>query len=254
MNFINKYKSANFNFRKKGHKIKYIILHYTAIKSDYEAIQHLIDKQNKVSSHFLINKKGKIFSLVDLRKRAWHAGQSFWKGDKDINSNSIGIELDNTGHYINFEKYTKNQIDSLVKLLSFLKKKYDISNLNFLGHSDISPYRKNDPGEKFPWKKLSKYNLGFFPIKLTEREYVKVKKKLNLNLNLNKNKSLNQSVLYMLSNIGYDISHIEKNNRKNFFLLIRAYQMHFRQKLVNGKLDKETLKLIVSHFNQTLTI
>ena len=85
---------------------------------------------------------------------------------------------------------------------------------------------------------------------MTEREYLKVKKKLNLS----KNNSLNQSVLYMLSNIGYDISQIGKNNRKNFFLLIRAYQMHFRQKVVNGKLDKETLKMIVSHFNQTLTI
>ncbi len=249
MKFINKYKSVNFNLRKKGHKIKYVILHYTAIKSDYKAIQHLIDKKNKVSSHFLINKKGKIFSLVDLKKRAWHAGKSFWKGDRDINSDSIGIELDNTGHYLNFEKYTKKQIDSLIKLLNFLKKKYDIDNLNFLGHSDISPYRKNDPGEKFPWKKLFKYNLGFLPYKLTEREYIKIKKKLNLN----KNKSLNQKVIYMLSNIGYDISQIEEN-KKNFFLLIRAYQMHFRQKLVNGKLDKETLKMIVSHFNQTLTI
>ena len=176
MKFINKYKSVNFNLRKKGHKIKYIILHYTAIKSDYNAIQHLTDKNNKVSSHFLINKKGKIFNLVNLKKRAWHAGQSFWKGDRDINSNSIGIELDNTGHYINFERYTKNQIDSLIELLNFLKKKYDINNLNFLGHSDIAPYRKNDPGEKFPWKKLSKHNLGFFPNKLTEREYLKVKR------------------------------------------------------------------------------
>jgi len=250
MKFINKYKSVNFNLRKKGHKIKYIILHYTAIKSDYKAIQHLTDKNNKVSSHFLINKKGKIFNLVNLKKRAWHAGQSSWKGDMDINSNSIGIELDNTGHYINFERYTKKQIDSLIKLLNFLKKKYKIGNINFLGHSDISPYRKNDPGEKFPWKKLSKHNLGFFPKKLTEREYLQVKKKLNLS----KNNSLNQSVLYMLSNIGYDISQIGKNNRKNFFLLIRAYQMHFRPKVVNGKLDKETLKMIVSHFNQTLTI
>ncbi len=250
MKFINKYKSVNFNLRKKGYKIKYIILHYTAIRSDYEAIKHLINKKNKVSSHFLINKKGKIFSLVDLKKRAWHAGKSFWKGDRDINSNSIGIELDNTGHYINFERYTKKQVDSLIKLLKFLKKKYDIENLNFLGHSDISPFRKNDPGEKFPWKKLYKHNLGFFPIDLNEREYKKIKQKLNLK----KNKLLNKQVLYMLSKIGYDISQIEKNNKKNFFLLIRSYQMHFRQKLVNGKLDQETLKMIVSHFNQILTI
>ena len=87
-------------------------------------------------------------------------------------------------------------------------------------------------------------------MKLNEKEYLKVKKRLNLN----KNKSLNQNILFMLSNIGYDVSKIGKNNRKNFSLLIRAYQMHFRQKIVNGKLDKETLKMIVSHFNQILTI
>ena len=126
----------------------------------------------------------------------------------------------------------------------------DIDNLNFLGHSDISPFRKSDPGEKFPWRELFKNNLGFFPIELTEGEYKKIKKQLKLK----QNKSLKQSVLYMLSKIGYDISQIEKNNKENFFLLIRAYQMHFRQKLVNGKLDKETLKLIICHFNQILTI
>ena len=116
MKFINKYISVNFNLRKKGHKIKYIILHYTAIKSDYEAIKHLIDKKNKVSSHFLINKKGKIFSLVDLKKRAWHAGRSFWKGDRDINSNSIGIELD------------KKQLDKVYKtFLTFADKNKEVS-------------------------------------------------------------------------------------------------------------------------------
>ncbi|MFL2510334.1 MAG: N-acetylmuramoyl-L-alanine amidase [Alphaproteobacteria bacterium] len=250
MKFINKYKSANFNTRKKGHRIKFIILHYTAIKSDYEAIKHLIDKKNKVSSHFLVNKKGKIFSLVDSKKRAWHAGKSFWKGDMDINSSSIGIELDNTGHYLNFERYPKKQIDSLINLLNFLKNKFKIDDQNFLSHSDISPYRKNDPGEKFPWKKLLKCNLGFTPKALSQKEYETIKK----NLNLKRNKTLKQSALYMLSNIGYDISLAKKNNSKYFFMLIRAYQMHHRQKLVNGKLDNETVKLIASHFNQTLTI
>ena len=231
MKFINKYKSVNFNVRKKGHKIKYIILHYTAIKSDYKAIQHLIYKKNKVSSHFLINKKGKIFSLVDLKKRAWHAGQSFWKGDRDINSSSIGIELDNTGHYINFERYTKNQIDSLIKLLNFLKKKYDIDNLNFLGHSDISPYRKNDPGEKFPWKKLSKYQIGTWhnlnhkKLEKLRKLSVNIKEKLEFFKNLNK--------------IGYLKTKISNNQKK----LIKSFQRRYRQELINGKIDQECLKI-----------
>ena len=242
--------SPNFGKRAIGFSVNLLLIHYTGMKTCTQALKRLSDPASGVSSHYLINETGVVYRLVDERYRAWHAGVSQWKGISNLNNNSIGIELENPGHEFGYIAFSKKQMEALVFLCKELKSRYDIQANWVLGHSDISPFRKNDPGEKFPWKKLSKHNLGFFPKKLTEREYLQVKKKLNLS----KNNSLNLSVLYMLSNIGYDISQIGKNNRKNFFLLIRAYQMHFRQKVVNGKLDKETLKMIVSHFNQTLTI
>ena len=115
MKFIDKYKSANFNKRKKGTFLNYIILHYTAMKDYKEALSQLCDKNNKVSSHFLINKSGDIYYLVNIMNRAWHAGKSKWRKVSDINSESIGIEIDNSGHLYNFENYTSKQIDSLIK-------------------------------------------------------------------------------------------------------------------------------------------
>ena len=114
MKLINKYKSPNYSFRKKPFLIKYVIIHYTAINSYNGAIQYLCNKSNKVSSHFLINKLGDIYYLVNIKYRAWHAGISYWKKEGDINSNSIGIELDNSGHHLNFEKYTSKQISSII--------------------------------------------------------------------------------------------------------------------------------------------
>ena len=163
MKFIEKYKSPSFDIRKKGTFLSYIILHYTAIKDYNEALSHLCKKENKVSSHFLINKSGEIFYLVDILNRAWHAGQSYWRGVTDINSESIGIEIDNSGHYLDFEDYTLKQINSLIKLLKYICNKFSINNQNILGHSDIAPYRKLDPGIKFPWTKLNNVNLSFLP-------------------------------------------------------------------------------------------
>jgi len=245
MKYINKYKSPNFNERKKGSKIKFIILHYTAMRSDKKALDYLSYIKNKVSSHFLINKKGCIFNLVDLKMRAWHAGLSFWNDEIDINSYSLGIELDNSGHHINFEKYTKKQIYSLIKLLRYLKKKFNIRDENILGHSDISPYRKIDPGEKFPWLSLSKSNLINSIIKINEIAIKKINKKLTIK-KLNNN---NARSLYMLSKIGYHILPA-KNNKKNFLSLIRVYQMRFRPELINGIIDNETYFLIASHYSQ----
>ena len=123
MKFINKYKSLNYDKRCKRLSIKYIIIHYTAMRTDVEAINYLCDKNNQVSSHFLINRIGKIFNLVNVNYRAWHAGKSYWKKERDINSNSIGIEIDNSGYNLDFENYNSLQFKAIVKLLIFLKKK-----------------------------------------------------------------------------------------------------------------------------------
>ena len=248
MKFIHKYKSANFNYRKKGSSIDYIIIHYTALLDYKTAINHLCNTKKKVSSHFLITKKGEIYNLVSCDKRAWHAGKSYWKGETDINSNSIGIELDNSGHHNKFEKYTIQQIESLEKLINFISKKYTIPKTNILGHSDIAPYRKIDPGQKFQWKKLAKNKIGFFPKTIELNKKNSIEKLLNSQLgNSKKIKSL-----FMLNSIGYNI-YSAKRNVKCFKKLIKIYQMHFRPKIISGKLDEQTYELIKSHYNEVLT-
>ena len=147
------------NYSKKTRKkddIKFIILHYTGMQSEIASLKRLKDINSKVSSHYFINRKGKIHQLVKDNKIAWHAGKSKWKSMTNINKYSIGIELVNRGHMYGYEKFPKSQIISLIRLCKKLKIKYHIKNENFLGHSDIAPLRKIDPGEKFPWKKLKK--------------------------------------------------------------------------------------------------
>ena len=249
MKFIEKYKSPSFDIRKKDSSLNYIIIHYTAIKSYKEALGHLCEKKNKASSHFIISKSGEIFYLVDIMNRAWHAGRSYWKGIIDINSESIGIEMDNSGHHYNFENYTPKQINSLILLLKYILKNYKINQQNILGHSDISPYRKIDPGERFPWNKLKKNNLSFFPNELFQNTKNKIERYLEKKLD-NRNKQYR--LLYMLNKIGYDIR-AAKKDKKKYYMLIKAYQMHYRQSLISGKLDLETYNLILSHYNEELT-
>ena len=248
MKLIHKYKSANFNKRVKNISPKLIILHYTAMFSSQEALMHLSNSKNKVSSHFLISKNGNIFYLVDVKFRAWHAGVSYWKKIRDINSNSIGIEIDNSGHFNKFESYRKDQITSLIELLKYLMNKFKIHPLNILGHSDIAPYRKIDPGEKFPWGILCTNKLAFLPKKLSKLKS-KLLEKYFLKKSLEDNK---RKAIYMLKAIGYEVSPSHKDNYK-FSLLIKAYQMHFIRTKVDGKLDLKTYEIIKGHFNELLT-
>ena len=249
MEFVNKYKSLNYDGRIKESYIKYIILHYTAMNNDIDAINFLMQKKNKVSSHFLVNKKGIVFNLVAEKNRAWHAGLSKWGNDDDINSYSIGIEIDNSGHLLDFEEYTDLQIKSLVKLLVHLSNKYNISEHNILGHSDIAPYRKIDPGGKFPWKILYKEKLISLPINLKDFDSIKIDKYLS-NLKLNTQKD---QILYILNKIGYDDSRAKLDNNE-YIKLIKAYQMHFLNSNLTGKLDNKTIYCLKGHLNQILTL
>ena len=148
-------KSKNFETIKLR-KIKYIIIHYTGMKNQLLAIKRLQSRVAKVSCHYLISKKGKIYQLVKDKDVAWHAGKSRWKNDINLNSKSIGIELVNRGQ----EAFPVAQIKTLLKLLIILKKKYKINSNFILGHEDIAPKRKIDPGPKFPWITLYKKNLS----------------------------------------------------------------------------------------------
>ena len=226
--------SPNFNLPKRTkNRIKFIIIHYTGMKKESAAIKRLQDPKSKVSSHYLIKRNGEIINLVPDLFEAWHAGVSSWKHFKSLNKNSIGIEITNPGHQHGYKKFSKKQIFSLQKLLKILVKKYKIKKNNVLGHSDISPDRKKDPGEKFPWEMLAKNKLSFWH-NLDQKKIKKFREK-NLISRIEENLFLKN-----LYKIGYN--NVKKfNSKKNIKYLTLAFQRRFRQSLVNGKIDKECL-------------
>ena len=144
----------NYSFRKKNKIVKYIIIHYTGMKNLKLAYQKLSNRNSKVSVHYLISRKGIIFNLLCPKFKAWHAGKSKWRNDENINEFSIGIELENKGHEFGYSNFTSKQYISLTNLIFFLKNNFYIKDKDILYHSDISPHRKRDPGEKFYLNKI----------------------------------------------------------------------------------------------------
>ncbi len=158
-----KYTSPNFNDR-IGYDVPIlIVLHYTGMKTGKDALEHLCKPQSEVSAHYVIEEKGKTHHLVPDEKRAWHAGVSYWGGETDINSASIGIELVNPGHEFGYEVFSKKQIKALVKLCQGLISEYGIKPNCILGHSDVAIGRKVDPGHLFPWEELARHGIGVWP-------------------------------------------------------------------------------------------
>lgn len=156
--------SPHFDERRDGGSIDFLIYHYTACDLDL-SLKLLAggDPSHRVSAHYLISETGEIFALVDESKRAWHAGVSIWDGREDLNSRSIGIELVHPGHTPEMRPYAKKQIAALIELSHDIIKRYAIKAHHILGHSDIAPLRKADPGEHFPWKELAEEGIGLYP-------------------------------------------------------------------------------------------
>lgn len=155
MKLLHDYKSPNYTERRGGHeKPSMIIIHYTGMKTGQEALERLCNPNSDVSAHYVIEEDGRLFQLVDDDKRAWHAGVSEWKGETDINSASIGIELVNPGHEWGYREFPDVQIDVLINLCRDLIAKYEIPLDRILGHEDVASGRKQDPGELFPWERL----------------------------------------------------------------------------------------------------
>ena len=226
--------SPNYSKKKrKDQDIKFIIIHYTGMQSKVASVNRLLSKRHKVSCHYLIDQKGIIIKMVEENKVAWHAGKSKWKNFNNLNKNSIGIELVNKGHEFGYQKFSDVQIRKLINLCLHLKRKYKIKNSNVLGHSDIAPLRKKDPGEKFPWRKLYKKKLGIWfkslKVKPQEISDEKVKKLFFRNL----------------FKIGY--RYFKKNKRvKRDVFLVKAFQRRFLPNKVSGIIDQKTY--IISHF------
>ena len=233
MGDIKQFYSLNFDVTKrKKKKIKLLIFHYTGMKNEKSALKKLSDKNSKVGCHYFIKKNGSILNLVPDLYASWHAGVSHWKNFEKINNHSIGIEIHNPGHKHGYKCFNKKQINSIICLSQKLAKKYDLKKKNFLGHSDISPDRKQDPGEKFPWELLSKYRIGIWH-SLNQRLLKKCRlKKIS--------KSEKKTFLNNLIKIGY----IFKKKKINSILpAVKAFQRRFRPKLINGKIDLECFKI-----------
>ncbi len=151
------------NYDDRSLPVSMLVLHYTGMRTGAEALERLRNPAAKVSAHYLLEEDGRIFSLVKENKRAWHAGLGHWRGITDINSASIGIELVNGGHDFDLPAYPEAQIDTLIALCRDIIKRHEIDAYNIVGHSDIAPDRKQDPGEHFPWLSLANAGIGLWP-------------------------------------------------------------------------------------------
>ena len=230
---INPLYSPNFDKKKRSKNlIKILVIHYTGMQSERESIKRLCNKKSKVSCHFLINENGKIYRLVKDQQIAWHAGKSCWGRYKNLNKNSIGIELVNKGHDFGYEKFSNSQITNLINLCQNLKKKYKVKNSNILGHSDVAPMRKKDPGEKFPWKRLKDRKIGVWYRKIPVKKIIEKDR-------------MEQMFFKNLYKIGYRYFDANKRSKKDIFI-IKSFQRRFLPKNVTGIIDQKTYK--ISHF------
>jgi N-acetylmuramoyl-L-alanine amidase len=212
--------SPNFDDRRTG--VDMLVLHYTGMKSGQDALDRMCDADAAVSAHYMVWENGDVVCLVDEEKRAWHAGVSSWQGDQDLNSRSVGIEIVNGGHDWPMEDgklppYPAGQIASVIELGKAIVERWQIPQVRIVGHSDIAPARKIDPGEHFPWAKLAQSGLGLWPLVLAEKEG-----------------PLEKS----LAQIGYDI--------KDISAATSAFQRRWRPARVDGESDSETRQIAQS--------
>ena len=225
--------SPNFDLKKRTRsKVKYLIFHYTGMRSENAAIKKLTSKSSKVSCHYLIKKNGEIIKIVPDLYIAWHAGISSWKKDKSLNSNSIGIEISNPGHDYKYKNFSQKQIASIIDLSKNLKKKYKIKKENILGHSDIAPLRKKDPGEKFPWKLLNKKKICLWH-NLSEKNCKKLR-----GIKLKNSDYFFQ----LLFKFGYKST----NDKNEKIKIYKNFQRRFRPQLISSIVDQETYIILKS--------
>ena len=243
MNEIKQFYSQNFDpIKRKKANIKFLVFHYTGMNTEKSALKRLSSNYSKVSCHYFIKKNGDIINLVPDLYVSWHAGISRWKKLKKLNKFSIGIEIHNPGHQYGYKRFNKKQINSLKNLSLKLAKKYNLKSKHYLGHSDIAPDRKKDPGEKFPWEFLSKYKIGVWH---------SLDKRLLKKYRLKNIDNLDKIIFFRyLTKIGY---FFKKKKINSILFAIKAFQRRFRPQLINGKIDFECLEiaknLVKSGFN-----
>jgi len=206
--------SASPNHDARSEPVSMVVLHYTEMQDAATAEARLTDPEAKVSAHYLISEGGEVVQLVPEDRRAWHAGVSYWRGHTDVNGISVGIELDHPGHALGYRDFSEAQFNALVPLLARIVETHDVPRANVVGHSDVAPTRKIDPGELFPWDRLAEYNLC-----LPRPE------KLDLG-----DPFSNDGAFYLaLERFGYDISDGHK--------AVEAFQRRWRPEKIDGEID-----------------
>ncbi len=208
------------NWDERTLPVTMVVLHYTEMERE-AALLRLTDPSAKVSAHYFISEEGEVVRLVDEAKRAWHAGASYWRGHRDVNSASVGIELDNPGHALGYREFADAQIEALVPLLGDVVRRHGIPRANVVGHSDVAPARKTDPGELFPWDRLAEYRLCLpRPAKLELGDPFH-----------------NDGAFYLaLERFGYDIT----DGRK----AVEAFQRRWRPERIDGVIDGEVRAIL----------
>ncbi|MGB0681682.1 MAG: N-acetylmuramoyl-L-alanine amidase [Magnetovibrionaceae bacterium] len=219
--------SPNFGSRKDGKGVDMLVIHYTGMQSAEAALERLCDTEAQVSAHWLIEEDGTLWSLVAEEMRAWHAGHSFWRGETDINSRSVGIELVNPGHEFGYRPFPEAQVQRLIGLCSGIVKTYAIPPDHVLGHSDVAPDRKVDPGELFPWRRLAEAGIGLLPEDRSPGR-AQVRKSAD--------EPDQARAKQLLAEIGYATENLSAS--------IGAFQRRYRQDRVDDVLDHQTMGLI----------
>jgi N-acetylmuramoyl-L-alanine amidase len=212
--------SPNFDERSLG--VSMLVLHYTGMQDAQSAIDRLRDPTAKVSAHYLVAEDGTVLRMVAEDKRAWHAGKSRWRGIEDINSASIGIEIVNPGHEFGYPPFPEQQVDALIPLVAAIKERHGITRGNVVGHSDIAPTRKQDPGELFPWSRLARLRLALpRPTR-----------------NLMDPMWTDAGFLIALERFGYDVA--------DKLAAVVAFQRRFRPELIDGEIDGECRSILLA--------
>lgn len=222
--------SPNYDERPAGAAIDILVLHYTGMRTAEEALTRLCDPVARVSSHYTIDVDGTIYRHVAEERRAFHAGISYWAGERNVNARSIGIELVNPGHEFGYVPFPDEQIVALVALARDIIARHSIPAHRVVGHSDVAPNRKTDPGELFPWQRLAEAGIGLFPPQLKGEPAGDPRRR-------------GDSVAHMLSDFGYGVP---PEVDWPLASTISAFQRHFRPSKIDGVADEETLTRLMA--------
>jgi N-acetylmuramoyl-L-alanine amidase len=224
------------NFDARSGPPDMIVLHYTGMRTGVAALERLRDPAAKVSAHYLIEEDGRAFALVPEERRAWHAGKSFWRGETDVNARSVGVEIVNPGHEFGYRPFPQAQIAAVIELVADIRSRWSIDDARILGHSDVAPHRKEDPGELFPWKQLAEAGHGLWaePVAAPGASLAEGDEGAGV-----------FALQAGLTRLGYDSAPSGQYDTATA-TIVRAFQRHWRQERIDGVADGETRARLIA--------